>query len=69
MTHEIGSLDGGSTPPASTKSTFRNCITCGKKFRVIIDHPSVVHCSKECVVDGGVLDSTGNRRHVEDRQS
>ena len=45
-------LDAGAIPASSTKNTFRNCITCGKKFKVIINHPSVIHCSKKCVVDG-----------------
>ena len=62
LKREIGSLDSGANPDTSTKSTFkiRNCITCGKEFKVIIDHPTVVHCSKECVVDGGELGSTSD---------
>ena len=58
MKREIGSLDEGSTPSGSTNSIFRNCITCNKEFKVVIDHPTVIHCSRECVIDGVALDST-----------
>jgi len=33
---------------ASAPFPTRKCITCGKQFRVVIDHPSVVHCSLKC---------------------
>jgi hypothetical protein len=34
----------------SDKSGFeiRNCVVCGEKFRVVIFHPDVVCCSREC---------------------
>jgi len=67
LKHVIGSLDAGATPAASTKKTFRKCIGCGKDFVLVLDLPQVTHCSYKCLVDGGVLDSTDNWKHVENR--
>jgi len=27
----------------------RKCIECGRVFKLYLDHPNVLHCSKECI--------------------
>jgi len=27
---------------------IKKCVVCGKKFKVVIDHPSVIYCSYKC---------------------
>lgn len=27
----------------------RKCVECGREFKLYIDHPTVLHCSKECI--------------------
>jgi len=27
----------------------RKCVECGRVFKLYLDHPNVLHCSKECI--------------------
>lgn len=41
----------------------RKCIECGRVFKLYLDHPNVLHCSKECIENNAAkLESKQKRR-------